>query len=249
MVDYNQLSKQMYADAVITVSENISIMGIPFYAEEIRGEETFNRRETNRNKILGGTQHVSRGEYVPRRYSFTSMIYHPTDRPDVYDNLFMEMMSKPVEVISPYMGGKFNAEVIIQRDTEEASPNHFTINVDVEEIPEVNSNIPGESKFVVPTTKKVESNKKDAKTQKQNDDLNTKLGKCKVPFKKNQTNACVKYLQEKLILLGHLNKKNKTGKYDKNTIEAVKKYQKSTNGKLLVDGVFGPYTLKSIIKT
>lgn len=246
MVDYTQLARQMYSDAAITTSENISIMGIPFYAENINGEETFNRRETNRQKILGGTEHVTRGKYVSRKYSFTTMIYHPTGRPDVYDNLFREMMSKPVEVISPYMGGKFMAEIIIQRDTEEASPNHFTINVDVEEIPEINSNIPGETKFVVPTVTKVKS--KDTKAEKENKELNKKLSKCKVPFKKNQNNACVKLLQDKLILLGYLDKRNKTGKYDAKTINAVKKYQKSTK-KLLVDGIFGPYTLKRILQT
>lgn len=249
MVDYNSLSKQMFSDAVITAPENVTIMGIPFYAENIDGEETFNRREVNRNKILGGTEHVTRGEYVSRKYRFTTLIYHPTNRPDVYDKLFREMMSKPVEVISPYMGGKFMADVIIQRSTEEASPNHFTIDVDIEEIPELNSNIPGESKFIVPTTSKVKNQKKDSKNDTVNKELNTKLKNCKVPFKKNQNNVCVKLLQEKLIVLGHLDKRNKTGKYDNKTIEAVKKYQRSTKGKLLVDGVFGPYTLKSILKT
>ena len=249
MVDYKRLAKQMYSDASLTVSENISIMNIPFYAEEIRGEETFNRRELNRQKILGGTEHVTRGEYIPRKYSFTTLIYHPLNRPDVYDKIFKEMMSKPVEVISPYMGGKFKAEVIIQKNTEEASPNHFSIDVSVEEIPDTNSNIPGESKFVIPTTNKVNNKNKDSKKDAKNKDLNTKLNKCKVPFKLNQSNNCVNLLQDKLISLGYLDKKNKTGRYDKTTIESVKKYQRSTKGKLLVDGVFGPYTLKSILKT
>ena len=78
--------------------------------------------------------------------------------------------------------------------------------------------------------------------------MNKKLVKCRVPYKKNQVNVCVKLLQDKLVLYGFMEEKHKTGKYDAKTVAAVKKYQKSTKGKLLVDGVFGKYTLASLVK-
>lgn len=144
----------MYDDIVTGVSENIEIMGYPFFAENITGDEPFNRREYNRNSILSGTEHVTRGKYISRSYSFTTTIYHPTGRPDAHDKILKEIISKPVTIISPYMGGTFKAEVTFQRSFEEASPNHYKLDVTVNEIPGSKSNIPGEN-FIVPSPKKI----------------------------------------------------------------------------------------------
>lgn len=138
----------MYRDINETVNENVEIDGYPFYAENITATEAYNRRETNRTSILNGTEHVSRGKYVVRDYSFTTTVFVPDNRPDVHDDVFREMMSKPCEVISPYMGGKFMAEVIIQKDIEEASPNHIKLDIQVIEIPDTESLIPGDTFFV-----------------------------------------------------------------------------------------------------
>lgn len=138
----------MYRDINETVNENVEIDGYPFYAENITATEAYNRRETNRTSILNGTEHVSRGKYVVRDYSFTTTVFVPDNRPDVHDDIFREMMSKPCEVISPYMGGKFMAEVIIQKDIEEASPNHIKLDIQVIEIPDTESLIPGDAFFV-----------------------------------------------------------------------------------------------------
>lgn len=148
------IAMSMYSDIVEGVSENIEIMGYPFYAENISSEEAYNRREYNRNSILGGTESVTKGKYIPRSYTFTTTIYHPADRPDAYEKIFKEMVSNPQEIISAYMGGKFKAEIIIQKNVEESSPNHMVLDFSVTEIPEQNSNIPGE-KFTVPAPKKV----------------------------------------------------------------------------------------------
>ena len=237
----------MNRDIVEQANPNFKIMGMDFYAEEINPDVSYNHREINQNPILGGTVHVTRGKYVVKKVSIVSTIYHPENHPEVYDKIFEEMMSKPVEVISPYMGGKFMANVIVNTNPLPASPNHIEVSIDIEEIPEVNSNIPGESKFIVPKTTKADTAKKtDPKLVKQNKEINQTLKKCRVPFKKNQLNVCVRLLQEKLILLGYLDKRFKNGRYDSNTINAVKKFQRA-NGKLLVDGVFGPYTLKHIL--
>lgn len=144
----------MYSDIVESVSENIEIMGYPFYAENISSDEAYNRREYNRNSILGGTESVTKGKYIPRSYTFTTTIYHPTNRPDSYEKIFKKMVANPQEVISAYMGGKFKAEIIIQKNVEESSPNHMVLDFSVTEIPEEKSNIPGES-FTVPAPKKV----------------------------------------------------------------------------------------------
>lgn len=223
-------------------------MGFPFFAENIESDEPYNRREHNFNPILGGTEFVTPGKYVHREYSFSTTVYVPEDRPDSYDAIFEEMMSKPVEIISKYMGGKFNALVKIRKNNQESTPARMKLNIIITEVPELNSNIPGESKFVVPSVKKITNQENNDENSKSGDGLNIQLQKCNLPFKKNQKNNCVKLLQEKLISLGYLDDKHKTTVYDAKTIEAVKMFQRSANGKLLVDGIFGKYTLSYLIK-
>lgn len=146
----------MYEDIVTGVSETVKIMGVPFYAENINADEPVNRREREFTSILGGTERITQGKYVHREFSFTTTIFFPTGRPDVYDNIFMEMMSKTVEVISPYMGGKFQALIQINKTFPENSPNHMELDVTVTEVPDKKSRIPGES-FTVPRAKKITS--------------------------------------------------------------------------------------------
>lgn len=142
----------MYEDLRPGVEETVEINGYPFYAQEITANESYNRRETVRQSILGGTEHVSRGKYIPRDYSFTTYIHIPEGHPEQYDSIFQEMVSKPAEVISPYMGGKFMAEVIIQKTAEEYSPEDLLLEIQVIEIPETDSLIM-EDVFNVPEDK------------------------------------------------------------------------------------------------
>lgn len=235
----------MYDDIVEGVSENIEIGGYPFYAESIRGEEPFNRREYSFKPILNGTLSPQRGKYIQRKFSFQTTVYHKDGRPDSHDKILAELCSGPVEVISPAMGGKFKAIVTFSKDIKEGSKYHTDYDVDVLEIPEKASNIPGENFLVVPAVQKVGKGKVASEADIK---LNNQLSKCNVPFKSGQKNQCVNLLQDKLVNLGHLDKKYKTGIYDARTVEAVKSYQRSTKGKLLVDGVFGKYTLSYLIK-
>lgn len=159
----------MYDDIHTGVSESITIMGIPFYAENITPSEPYNRREREFTQILGGTERVSQGKYIHREFSFTTTIFFPTGRPDAYDNTFRKMVSKPVEVVSPYMGGTFKALIQITPSFPENSPNHMDLDVTVTEVPDKKSRIPGES-FSVPKTKKIsvkvkQSTKKKSKTK------------------------------------------------------------------------------------
>ena len=108
------------------ISGNVKIMGYTFYAEDIESDEPYNRREKKFTSILGGTERVTDGEYVHREFSFSSIISHPIDRPDAYDNIFKKMMSKPVEVISSSMGNKpFNAWIKIHKS--HPSPNRIKV--------------------------------------------------------------------------------------------------------------------------
>lgn len=246
----------MYDDIVTGVSENIEIGGYPFFAENIDGEEPFNRREYTFRPILNGTLSAKRGKYIQRKFSFHTTLYHGDGRPDSHDEILKELQSKPVTIISQAMGGMFKAFVTFSKSIPEGSPFHTEYDVDVIEIPEKDSNIPGENRIIAPDIKKIpitKTSSKNSKSVKVNDKTNKKLNdllkKCNVPFRKGQKNQCVKTLQEKLISLGYLDKKYKTSKYDNKTIEAVKAFQRSTKGKLTVDGVFGKYTRNYLIKT
>lgn len=168
----------MYKDIKVNVSENIEINGYPFFAENISSDEAYNRRELNRNSILGGTEIVTKGKYVSRSYSFTTTIYHPENRPDAYEKILKQIVSNTAEVISPYMGGKFKAEVLIQKNIEESSPNHMVLDFTVTEIPTSKSNIPGEN-FTVPKPKKVKvtTNKNIKKSNSKNKSKSKKKAK------------------------------------------------------------------------
>ena len=168
----------MYDDIVTGVSETVTIMGIPFYAEDITADEPVNRRERNFTSILGGTERVSKGKYIHRKFSFRTTVFFPTGRPDAHDKIFSEIMREPVEVISPYMGGKFNALVEISKSFPEASPNHIELDVDITEVPDKKSLIKGES-FKVPSVKKIKTKNKVKTTTKSKSSSKNKSSKSK----------------------------------------------------------------------
>lgn len=182
----------MYSHIIEGISENIKIMEMPFYAENIESDEPYNRRERDFTPIIGGTERVTKGKYVHRSFNFTTSVYYPEGRPDVYDNIFKEMMSKPVPVISPYMGN-FNALVTIRRSFPKASPNRMDLDMKLVEVPDVMSRIPGES-FMVPAVKKVKSktktSDKNKKTDSKKSDSKSKTknkSKSKTKTNKNKT--------------------------------------------------------------
>lgn len=129
---------------------NIEIEGFPFFAESVDGDEFYNRREYSRLNIIGGTQFVNKGAYVPRSFSFTTHVRVEPNNPDVYNDIFREMMSKPCNVISPELGGMFDAVVVIK--PKHSSPKYLDLNVKITEIPTEKSNIFGEN-IVIPADK------------------------------------------------------------------------------------------------
>ncbi len=125
----------MYTSKADSFFFNVSLDGYDMIMEDCTANSPYNRRETVRHTIIGGTQKVMRGGYVVRDYTFTTHILIDPDFPNVYDDIFREWQSKPVEVISKYMGGKFNAEVIIKKHPND-SPNYLTLEIQVIEIPD-----------------------------------------------------------------------------------------------------------------
>ena len=125
----------MYSQKVDTQYYNVSLDGVDLIMEECTPNEAYNRRETIRHNIIGGTQTVMRGNYLVRDYTFITHVLIDPQFPDVYDKVFKEWQSKPVEVISKHMGGKFKAEVIIKKHQND-SPHYLSLEIQVIEIPD-----------------------------------------------------------------------------------------------------------------
>lgn len=146
---------------------NLEIMGYPFYAESVSPTEAFRRREYNFNNIVGGTQKVIPGAFVGLDFSVTAHVFIDPDRPDEHNKIFQEMMSKPVEVISPELGGKFNAIVTIKPERDRL--NSLKLTIGIKEVPGKKSGIPGEA-FTVPKSRDVEPEEDTKKDGKKDDD-------------------------------------------------------------------------------
>ena len=134
---------EMYNSNIDGKLFNVSIDGLDIIAEEVNPTESYNRRETVRKNIIGGTQHVVRGGYVPRHNTVITHLLIDPEYPDVYDEIFQEWQSKAVEIISRELGGKYNAEVVVKKNHND-SPNYLKIELDITEIPTSESNIPND---------------------------------------------------------------------------------------------------------
>ena len=182
---------------------NIEIMGFPFYAEKVSVTEAFRRRELNYNAVVGGTQKVTKGQYVGLEFKVTTHVKIDPDRPDEHNSIFQEMMSKPVDVVSPELGGKFKANVVIVPD--HAKLNSLELSITIKEIPGSKSLIPGES-WVVPKTKKIDLKKKDKKDTDKNTDKDTK----KDSKSKSKTNSKSKSTTKNKSKKNEVTKKSKS---------------------------------------
>lgn len=167
---------------------NLEIMGYPFYAENISPNEAFRRREYNFNNIVGGTQDVTPGAYVGLDFNITTHVFIDPDRPNEWYPIFQEMMSKPVDVVSPEMGGRFNAIVVIKPEREKL--NTLKLTISIKEVPDTKSLIPGEE-FSIPTTRKITKKKTSSKSNSNNSKSTTSnkksSGKSKLVTKKSKS--------------------------------------------------------------
>ena len=82
---------------------------------------------------MGGGQATSRGEYVPRSWSFNTSIDYPQGKPDEYDKLWAYMSNKDCRVVSQYIGD-MTAEVQIQKTYPKGAGNTVRLSVNITEI-------------------------------------------------------------------------------------------------------------------
>ena len=168
--------KSMYN--IPTEGCNLEIMGYPFFVEDVSPNEAFRRRDYNVNNVVGGTQILTPGTYVGLDFNITTHVPVDPNRPDTHNKIFQEMMSKPVKVTSPEMGGSFMAMVVIKPVHE--TPNYLKLDISIKEVPDAKSLIPGEV-FTIPKPRKVTKKKttKKTKTSKSSKDTKNKKNKSK----------------------------------------------------------------------
>lgn len=187
---------------------NMEIMGYPFYAESISVNEAFRRREYNFNGIVGGTQKVTKGAYVGLDFSAVTHVRIDPDRPDEHNTIFQEMMSKPVEVLSPEFGGRFNAIVVVTPEREKLD--HLKLTFSIKEVPDSVSLIPGET-FTVPASREVTNDKgKDKDKDSKDGKTDTKKGTTTGKTTTTKNGISVKNISDFQKLFNKLKSKSKT---------------------------------------
>ena len=156
---------------------NMEIMGYPFFAESVSPTESFRRRDWNFNALVGGSQKVTPGAYVGLQFSVTTHVHIDPDRPDEHNSIFQEMMSKPVEVLSPEFGGRFNAIVVVKPEHDKLD--YLKLTIDIKEVPDSSQSlIPGEE-FLVPATRIIEKKKSEESSDEKTNNNNNVTVKTK----------------------------------------------------------------------
>ena len=176
---------------------NLEIMGYKFFAEEVSPNEAFRRRELNTNSIVGGTKKTTKGEYVGLDFSVTTHVKIKPNKPNMHNKIFEEMMKNPVKVVSPDLGGSFNANVVIKPERE--TQRYLKLTISIKEVVDGKSKIPGET-FTVPKTKKIKVKKKKTKKSSDKDEKKStsKSKKNSIPKKlKSVTEAAKKIVKSK----------------------------------------------------
>ena len=133
-------------------NSGVEIDGFLFFPDEVKGDESFARREYKRTKIMSGGEFVTRGQYMPKEFSFTTTLDIDPNQPFMYDKIFQIMENKPCEVISPYMGDKFKAEVQIDKTHPKASPANLKLDIKVKEIVTPKTTVVGDATLEYPST-------------------------------------------------------------------------------------------------
>lgn len=130
----------------------VEIDGFLFFPEEISGGNTYSNREFIRTKIMSGGEFVSRGQYTPREFNFKTTLTLDPNEPYYYDKVFQIMENKHCQIISPYMGDNFKAEVQINKTHPKSSPSSLVLDVNVKEIVKPKASLVGDSELEYPST-------------------------------------------------------------------------------------------------
>lgn len=136
--------------------KGVEIEGFLFLPDELKGNESYRRRNYQRTKIMSGGEFVSRTSYIPREYSFTTYFDVEEDEPYHYDALFTMMENKKCKVISPYISSNpFYAAVEIQKTQPKSTPSAIKVDVKLTEIPDAKLRISGDEEITYPSTTKL----------------------------------------------------------------------------------------------
>ena len=91
-----------------------------------------------------GGEFVTRGQYIPKEFTFDTIIDIEPDELDEYLNIFSYMENHVCRITSPYMGGMFKGEVNISVTNPESSPHVIECTVHIKEIPDVMATLKGD---------------------------------------------------------------------------------------------------------
>lgn len=178
------LDKSVVKHIVTTVADNffefdddtrgVDIEGYLFFPEKVDGSESFSHREFIRTKIMSGGEFVTRGQYIPKEFSFNTIIDIEPEKLDDYYDIFETMENKICEITSPYMGGNFKGEVKIDVTNPESSPHVLECKITIKEIPEVMARLKGDPVIQYPAINTVSDVKVKEKETKTEDDKDEK---------------------------------------------------------------------------
>lgn len=149
----------------------VDIEGYLFFPKSVGGDESYSHREFIRTKIMSGGEFVTRGQYIPKEFSFDTIIDIDPSELDDYHEIFSTMENKVCTITSPYMGGMFKGEVSISVTNPETSPHVIECKVKIKEIPDIMARLKGDPAIQYPsintisdvTVKERETNNNDKK--------------------------------------------------------------------------------------
>ena len=130
----------------------VEIDGFLFFPESVKGDESYARREYKRTKIMSGGEFVTRGQFMGREFSFSTTLDIDPDTPYMYDKVFQIMENKPCEVISPYMGDNFKAEIQIDKTHPKSAPASLKLDIKVKEIVDPKTVVVGDAVLEYPSS-------------------------------------------------------------------------------------------------
>lgn len=157
----SELSSSHRANEITTKSDRyfefdnettgVDIEGYIFFPKKVEGVESHSHREFLRTKIMAGGEFVTRGQYIPREFSFDTIIDINPDDLDKYYDIFYEMENKACNITSPYMGGMFKGEVTVSVTNPEASPHVLECKITIKEIPDIMARLKGDPVIQYPS--------------------------------------------------------------------------------------------------
>ena len=151
-------------------NSGVEIDGFLFFPESVKADESYARREYKRTKIMSGGEFVTRGQYIPKEFSFTTVLDIDPNQPYLYDKLFQIMENKPCEVVSPYMGDVFKAEIQIDKTHPKSAPASLKLDIKVKEIVTPKTTVVGDAILEYPSTTTVNEKAISIKSKKKEEE-------------------------------------------------------------------------------